>query len=229
MLFVEDLVVGYGGQAVARLPALALRAGQAALILGASGSGKTSLLLGMAGLVDVLAGRVSIGETAITSLPPSARDRFRGRHIGLVFQDIHLIAGLSVLDNLLLAPYAAGLPQDRGRALALLERLGLEAKAHRRAETLSRGQAQRAAIARAMLLKPQVILADEPTASLDDEACEAVADLLTAAAEESGAALLVATHDHRLKARIPLSVAAEPVSPAAPAPRMDIAQPEAAQ
>jgi putative ABC transport system ATP-binding protein len=212
MLVVEDLVVGYGGAAVARLPALELQAGQAALILGASGSGKTSLLLGMAGLVDVLSGRVRIGDVDITALPAAARDRFRGRHIGLVFQDIHLIPGLSVLDNLLLAPYAAGLPQDRARALELLARLGLDAKAHRRAETLSRGQAQRAAIARAMLLKPQVILADEPTASLDDAACETVGDLLTTAAAESGAALLVATHDHRLKARIPLSVAAEPVA-----------------
>lgn len=212
MLLVEGLVVGYGGVAVARLPALKLEAGQAALILGASGSGKTSLLLGMAGLVEVLGGVVRVGDADLGLLSAAAKDRFRGRHIGLVFQDIHLIAGLSVLDNLLLAPYAAGLPQDRDRALALLARLGLEAKAHRPAETLSRGQAQRAAIARAMLLQPQVILADEPTASLDDEACEVVGDLLIAAAADSGAALLVATHDHRLKARIPLSVAAEPIA-----------------
>jgi putative ABC transport system ATP-binding protein len=221
MLFVEGLVVGYSGQAVARLPALKLQAGQAALILGASGSGKTSLLLSMAGLVEILGGRVQIGDTDMVALPATAKDRFRGRRIGLIFQDIHLIAGLSVLDNLLLAPYAAGLPQDRARALALLATLGLEAKAHRPAETLSRGQAQRAAIARAMLLKPQLILADEPTASLDDEACGIVGDLLTAAAAESGAALLVATHDHRLKARIPMSVAAEPI---VAAPLMEAAQ-----
>ena len=214
MLLVEDLVVGYGGQAVARLPALKLEAGQSALILGASGSGKTSLLLGMAGLVDVMGGRVQVGDTDMAAMPAAAKDRFRGRHIGLIFQDIHLIGGLSVLDNLLLAPYAAGLPQDRDRALGLLTRLGLGAKAQRPAETLSRGQAQRAAIARAMLLKPQVILADEPTASLDDEACDSVADLLTTAASDSGAALLVATHDHRLKARIPVTVAAEPITPA---------------
>jgi putative ABC transport system ATP-binding protein len=212
MLVVEDLVAGYGGVPVARLGALTLERGQAALILGASGSGKTSLLLAMAGLVDIHGGRLRVGDTDLAALPLLQRDRYRGRHIGLVFQDIHLIAGLSVLENLLLAPYAAGLPQDRARASMLLERLGLGHKARVPAQTLSRGQAQRAAIARAMLLQPRLILADEPTASLDDDACRVVGDLLISAAEETGAALLIATHDQRLKSRIPLTVAAEPLT-----------------
>ncbi|MDB5460272.1 MAG: ABC-type transport system ATPase component [Caulobacteraceae bacterium] len=212
MLVVSGLTAAYGGRPVARLAGLTLAPGQAALILGPSGSGKTSLLLAMAGLVDIHAGGVRIGDTDIGALSLAQRDRYRGRNIGLVFQDIHLIPGLSTLDNLLLAPYAAGLPQDVRRALALLEQLGLGDKAARPAQTLSRGQAQRAAIARAMLMQPKLILADEPTASLDDDACRVVGDLLTSAAAETGAMLLIATHDHRLKARIPTVVAAEPVA-----------------
>jgi putative ABC transport system ATP-binding protein len=96
--------------------------------------------------------------------------------------------------------------------VALLGELGLAGLEHRRAETLSRGQAQRAAIARAMLLRPRVILADEPTASLDDAACAGVGALLLKAARDTGAALLIATHDQRLRALIPMTVAAEPVA-----------------
>lgn len=219
MLVVESLTAGYGAAPVARLSGLTLGAGEAGLILGPSGSGKTTLLLAIAGLVRTFAGRVEVDEMAVASLSVSARDRWRGRSVGFVFQDIHLIAGLSVLDNLLLAPYAAGLRQDRARALALLETLGLADKAHRPAQTLSRGQAQRAAIARAMLLKPSLILADEPTASLDDLACETVCNLLLSAAAETGAALLISTHDQRLKARIAHSVAAEPLAASTP-PRL---------
>jgi ABC-type lipoprotein export system ATPase subunit len=210
MLAVEGLVAGYGGRPLARLPHLEVAAGKAALLLGPSGSGKTTLLLAIAGLAQVIEGRVTVDGVNVASLSAAARDRFRGRSIGLVFQDLHLIAGLSTLDNVLLAPFAAGLPQDRARALALLDELGLAERAHRPAETLSRGQAQRAAIARAMLLEPKLMLADEPTASLDDEACARVSDLLARAAEETGAALVIATHDLRLRRRFEITVDARP-------------------
>jgi putative ABC transport system ATP-binding protein len=211
MLSVEGLVAGYGRHPVARLPRLNVGPGQAALLLGPSGSGKTTLLLAIAGLADVIEGAIRIDDVDVAELRGAARDRFRGRAIGLVFQDLHLISGLSTLDNVLLAPFAAGAPQDRDRALALLAELGLAARAHRPAETLSRGEAQRAAIARAMLLQPKLILADEPTASLDDGACERVAELLAKAAEETGAALVIATHDLRLRRRFEVSVFAEPI------------------
>ncbi|HVY33485.1 MAG TPA: ATP-binding cassette domain-containing protein [Caulobacteraceae bacterium] len=198
---------------MARLPSLRVEAGQAALILGPSGAGKTTLLLAIAGLVDAYGGSIQIDGVELTTLSAAKRDRFRGGNIGLVFQDIHLIPGLSALDNVLLSPYAAGLRQDREMAMILLDRLGLKDKANRPAQTLSRGQAQRAAIARAMLLRPKLILADEPTASLDDEACQVVGDLLISAAEQSGAALLISTHDQRLKARVSQTVAAEPIFP----------------
>ena len=211
MLLVEGLRAGHGGRALAQLPRLDVPKGRSALLLGPSGSGKTTLLLAMAGLADILAGSVRLGGVELTGLTPAARDRLRGRSIGLIFQDLHLVAGLSTLDNLLLAPFAAGVAQDRSKAMALLTELGLADRANRPAETLSRGQAQRAAIARAMLIGPELILADEPTASLDDAACERVWRLLSRAAAETGAPLVVATHDQRLKGLADLTVQAEAV------------------
>ena len=209
MLSVRDLRAGYRDAPVVRLDALELGKGEACLILGPSGVGKTTLLLAIAGLARVFAGAVSIDGADVPSMAGAEKDRLRGRSIGLVFQDLHLIAGLSALDNVLLAPFASGAKQDKPRALALLAELGLADLAHRQAETLSRGQAQRIAIARAMLTHPKVLLADEPTASLDDEACEAACALLQRAASETGAALVIATHDGRLKARIPQTVSVE--------------------
>lgn len=206
MLRIDQLVAGYGAQPIARLEQLELQPGEAARLVGPSGVGKTTLLLGIAGLARVFGGGVTIDGTATNTLGAGQRDRFRGRHIGMVFQDLHLVAGLSALDNILLAPFAGGVKQDKARALSLLEALGLGGFAKRPAEKLSRGQAQRVAIARAMLLKPKVLLADEPTASLDDQSCAIVCDLLLNAASEAGAALVIATHDARLHARVPRSV-----------------------
>ena len=209
MFLVEALEAGRGDRAIARLPGLTLAPGEAALLTGPSGSGKTTLLLASAGLARAFAGQVTIDGTRVLSLKGATLDRFRGRSIGFIFQDIHLIPGLTALQNLLLAPFAVGSAQDRPRALSLLEAVGLGDKVRRPAETLSRGEAQRAAIARAMLLRPKVILADEPTASLDDAACDTVADLLLNAAQETQAALLIATHDHRLRERLANHVAVE--------------------
>ena len=212
MLVVEGLVAGYGGQPLARLARLSVQSGRTALLLGPSGSGKTTLLMALAGLAQTLEGVVKVDGTDMATLDGAARDRHRGRSIGLVLQDLHLVAGLSAVDNILLAPFAAGVAQDRRRALTLLEQLGLGARAHAPAETLSRGESQRTAIARAMLLRPKLILADEPTASLDDASCVRVLELLAAAASETGAALVIATHDLRLRGHTDLTVEAEPLS-----------------
>jgi putative ABC transport system ATP-binding protein len=211
-LRVTDLVAGYGQRPIARLGALSLRTGESALLIGDSGSGKTTLLLAIAGLARTMAGRVEIGESDVSDFDAAARDRFRGEHIGFVFQDIHLVTGLSAIDNVLLAPFVVDAPQDRDRARRLLAAVGLADRIEQPAQTLSRGQAQRVAIARALLLRPQLIVADEPTASLDDDACEAVADLLRTTASENGAALLIATHDRRLRDRFSMHVAVECVS-----------------
>lgn len=212
MLRVRNLAAGYARHPVARLSSLDVQSGSCVLLLGPSGSGKTTLLLAMAGLAKVLSGSVEIDGEDFAQLPALARDRKRGTRIGLVFQDLHLIPGLSALDNVLLSPFAVNVPQDRERARDLLAALGLASKTKRMAETLSRGEAQRTAIARAMLLKPALILADEPTASLDDPTCATVADLLQRAAEETGAALVVATHDQRLRTRFPHTAIVESVS-----------------
>ena len=211
MLEVKDLVAGYGGKAVVRVPSMSAGPGQAQLLLGPSGSGKSTVLLAMAGLADIMKGTVSIAGVELSRLSSAERDRSRGRMIGFIFQDLHLVPGLSALDNLMLSPFAAGVGQDRERALSLLASLGVGDKALRPAERLSRGEAQRVAIARAMLLKPSLILADEPTASLDDAACESVASLLEQAAADTGASLVIATHDSRLKARFALATGVEPV------------------
>ena len=208
-LLLKGLVAGYAGRPIARVPYLAVANGEAAVLGGRSGAGKTTLLLAVAGLADQLDGSVCLDREDLGRLPPRRRDRHRGAHIGLIFQDLHLVPGLSALDNMLLAPFAAGVRRDHGRAAALLDRLGVGARAHARAETLSRGEAQRVAIARSMLMQPRLVLADEPTASLDDEAAAAVVDLLIEATRESGAALVVATHDARVRARLPHVVEAE--------------------
>ena len=212
MLEITNLVAGYRSRPVAKLAALKVEKGGATLLLGPSGSGKTTLLLAIAGLAQTLSGTVTIEGEDFAKLSAVERDRRRGRRIGFIFQDLHLVPGLSAIENVLLAPFAAGVSQDRRRAQQLLSSLGLGPKANRAAERLSRGEAQRAAIARAMLLKPALILADEPTASLDDPTCANVAQLLDDAAKETGAALLIATHDQRLKARFANVVNVESVS-----------------
>lgn len=208
LLEVSDLVAGYAGRAIARVDALSVPAGGAAVLTGGSGAGKTTVLLAIAGLADRVSGAISVAGDDVTKLSGRARDRHRGQHIGMIFQDLHLIPGLSAADNLLLAPYACGARRDRGQAVALLTRLGLGDRVDADAATLSRGEAQRAALARALLMAPQLILADEPTASLDDDSCAAVLDLLIGATREAGAALVVATHDARVKAVIPRVVEA---------------------
>ncbi|HYE44444.1 MAG TPA: ATP-binding cassette domain-containing protein [Caulobacter sp.] len=209
-LEIEELTAARNGTAVSTLRRLHVGPGQTALLVGPSGAGKTSTLLALAGLAQILGGRARLGDAELTALGPRDWDRFRARQLGFVFQDIHLVAGLSTLDNVLLGCFAGGLAGDRVRAEALLADLGLAEKARRPAERLSRGEAQRVAVARAMLNNPRLILADEPTASLDDQACETVFELLRGAARATGAALVIATHDSRLRARGDVVARVEP-------------------
>lgn len=136
-------------------------------------------------------------------MAPAQLDRFRGRHIGMVFQRLHLLPALTVTANLELARYLAGLPRDGVRVHSTLERLDIADLAHRRAHELSQGQAQRVAIARAVVNQPRILLADEPTASLDEANAERVARLLCDEAEACAATLVVASHDRRLGRWLP--------------------------
>jgi putative ABC transport system ATP-binding protein len=129
----------------------------------------------------------------------AALDRFRGRNIGLVFQQMHLLPTLNVSENLHVAQYMAGIRQDKNRVNEVLQTLDILQKQKAYPEELSVGQRQRVAIARAVVNKPKVILADEPTSSLDDINCQHVIDLLISQAEANKAVLVIATHDQRIK------------------------------
>lgn len=198
MIELENLSFGYGAVPLFTLSAFKVKPGAHLLIKGPSGCGKTSLLFLLAGILKPTGGTIRLNGTDIQSLSAAARDAFRGRHIGFVFQQPHLINALNVLDNVLVAPAMGGLKADRTHALKLLERLGLAEYAHRRPHTLSHGQKQRVGIARALVHRPQWVLADEPTSALDDDACNAVTDLLLNTAKAEGAQVIAASHDHRL-------------------------------
>jgi len=202
MITVSNLSFNYTTSAAIRFPEIEVNAGEHCLLLGESGSGKTTLLHLMGGLLRGYSGSVKLDNTELSQLSETALDRFRGRHVGFVFQKNHLISALSVRKNLAMSPYLAGLPVDQQRIVQVLDDLGLEGKADHRVTELSHGQAQRVAIARAVLNKPSIIFADEPTSALDDTNCDRVIRLLIDAASQNNATLVVATHDHRLKNKI---------------------------
>jgi putative ABC transport system ATP-binding protein len=191
------------GRPVLRDFSLSLGAGEQALLLGPSGCGKTSLINIAAGLLTPDSGEVMLGGERMPARP-AERDALRRRKVGIVFQTLRLISALSLRDNLLLAARLAGQPADG--IDGLLDQLALTPRADARPRALSQGEAQRAAIARALVARPALLLADEPTSALDDTNADKVAALLTGLAAEQGTALLVATHDSRLKAHIPRAV-----------------------
>lgn len=202
MFEIENLRHRYGDAPVLSIPDWKASAGEHWLLTGASGSGKTTVLHVLAGILRPTEGRVKVNGCVLDELSGAALDRFRGRHVGLVPQRLHLVASLSVLDNLRLAQYLAGLPQDEARAREVLGALSLETWADARLPALSQGQAQRAAIARAVVNRPRLLLADEPTAHLDDPHCAQVIHLLESQAAACGATLVIATHDQRVRRRM---------------------------
>lgn len=205
-LQILDLVQRFPGLDAPALdiPRLSLPAGGQLAVIGASGSGKSTLVNAITGLERPGAGVVDWGGTRLEQLSEGARDRWRGAHVGLVMQDFHLFPGLSALENTLL-PARLARVADRAmiaRAHALLAEVGL-ARPDQRIETLSRGEMQRVAVARALLRRPAVIVADEPTASLDAAHGAAIGALLVGLAQATGATLIVVTHDPALTALLP--------------------------
>ena len=201
MISVEGLRHRYGERQVLALDAWHAAAGEHWLVLGASGSGKTTLLGILGGLLRPSAGRVAVGGQDLAAVSGAALDRFRGSRIGFVPQKLHLIPSLGVEDNLALAQYLAGVAQDRARVAEVLGVLGIADRAQARPAELSHGQAQRVAVARAVINRPQVILADEPTSNLDDAQCAQALELLESQAAACAATLVIATHDQRVRAR----------------------------
>lgn len=171
----------------------------ALLITGPSGKGKTTLLHLLGGLLKADSGLVGIRGTDITTLNGKRLDQFRRNNIGIIFQQAHYIASVSVVDNLLLASKRTNKKQQRERAMELLSLLKLAEKAKKKPGTLSLGQQQRLSIARALMNYPTLLLADEPTSSLDDDNCRTVTELLLMESGHSNASLVVVSHDQRLQ------------------------------
>jgi predicted ABC-type transport system involved in lysophospholipase L1 biosynthesis ATPase subunit len=193
-----------GGRLLAvDVPRLALARGERLAVTGESGSGKTTLLHLVAGILPADEGRIEVAGTPMTGLGEGARDRLRARHVGYLFQAFHLLPALTALENVALGmtfrPRAGTNPRTAARVA--LARVGLADRLHHRPAQLSVGQQQRVAMARALAGHPTLVLADEPTASLDRVRAEQCLDLLLAFAAETDAALLVVTHDPAVLAR----------------------------
>jgi ABC-type lipoprotein export system ATPase subunit len=203
MFSIQKLRHAYDSTEVLNVAAWQVEQGEHWVVLGPSGSGKTTLLHVLAAILKPTAGSVSVAGQDLTALRPADLDRFRGQNIGIVLQRLHLIPSLNVVGNLLLAQYLAGLPRDPGRVLEVLKTLDLADKEGAYPHELSFGQAQRVAVARAVVNRPKLLLADEPTSNLDDARCLQALELLQTMARACHATLVIATHDQRIRSRIP--------------------------
>ena len=202
MISTSALSFAYPGQVTCTYPDFVCRTGEHLLILGPSGSGKTTLLHLLGGLLAPQSGEIHIADTPVHLLSGHALDTFRGRHIGIVFQKPHFIRSLNALENLLLVQSLAGQTPDAKRAYALLAQLGIGARSESKTFNMSVGEQQRLAIARALINRPAVILADEPSSALDDDHCKQMIQLLLSVADEAGSNLIVVTHDSRIRERM---------------------------
>jgi putative ABC transport system ATP-binding protein len=185
-----------------------LPAGAQVALCGPSGSGKSTLLNVLSGIEPAPRGVVQWGDTDLARLAPPARDAWRRRHVGFVFQRFHLFPGLDALGNVVLPCTFRALRARRDedeRARRLLDRVGIRPDADVR--KLSRGEQQRVSLVRAVFGLPRILLADEPTASLDAAAARTAFELLESLARETGATLVVATHDESLAGRLEARVA----------------------
>jgi len=199
MLLVENVKKSYrepSGELLPILdvPRLELQAGEQVVVRGRSGGGKTTLLNVIAGLATPDAGKIVVDTTDVTRLPEAARDRFRARHIGFVFQTFNLLAGFSALENVLLGMTFTGQPRDPARATELLKRVGLGHRLSHKPAALSVGEQQRVAVARALVNRPVLLLADEPTANIDPSHQQQVIDLLRQVCRDENVAMLLVTH-----------------------------------
>jgi len=172
------------------------------LFAGPSGGGKSTLLALVAGLLDPVSGSIRIGGDSITGMRGAARDLFRGRRIGMIFQTFNLLHGFSARENVEIAMLATGASRrdQRSRATELLKDLGI-ARADAPIDEFSVGQQQRVAVARAIACRPALVLADEPTASLDPPTAATAMELMQRCCRDSGAALLCTSHDPEMRTR----------------------------
>ena len=206
MIQIEGLWFQYPGSDFRlQVPGFQVQAGEKVAVIGPSGSGKTTLLNLVAGILIPGQGSIEVDGVRVDALGDSARRGFRSAHIGFVFQDFELIDYLSVQDNIL-HPYRISDALQLGRSVRvrardLARQMGIGDRGRRYPAALSQGEKQRAAICRALLPRPRVILADEATGNLDPENKQHILDLLFGAVDAEGATLLAVTHDHELLPR----------------------------
>lgn len=201
MIQTKNLAFSYQGKVNFNFPDITLNNDEALLITGGSGKGKTTLLHLLGGLLKPQSGSILIGDKNIENLSDKNLDQFRGENIGLILQQSHFVAAFSVLENVVLASWLATGKKAEEKAKSLLAELGLSDQINKLTSHLSIGQQQRVSIARALINEPKLLLADEPTSSLDDENAFKVADLLSQLSKEYKASLIIVTHDQRLKDR----------------------------
>ena len=201
MISTKNITFSYNKDQNFIMPDLFCQAGSTILVTGNSGKGKTTYLHILAGMLQPNSGEILIDNTDFTNLKGSKADKFRGKNIGVVFQKSHFIASLSVLENLEMASWLATGKKHTKRAKELLNKLDILEQAHKQPSQLSVGQQQRVSIARALMNEPKVLLADEPTSSLDDKNTDNVIELLESLSKEYKAALIIVTHDSRIKAK----------------------------
>lgn len=199
MIRTESIAHSYQSQNLLQFKDWEIGSTEQWLLLGDSGSGKTTLIHILTGLLKPEKGKVFIDSTDIYRLSQKDLDIYRGQHIGLIFQRPHMIKSLVVRDNLRIAQSFAGLPINNKRIDEVLETLGIHEKSKRYPWELSYGQLQRVSIARAVINKPAVIIADEPTSSLDDKNAAIVLDLLISQSALNESTLVISTHDKRVK------------------------------
>jgi putative ABC transport system ATP-binding protein len=207
----RQLAYQYPGGPALRFDDIDVVQGGVLLLRGASGSGKSTWLALAAGLLTPTAGDITVAGQSLSALGKVASDAWRARTIGFLPQKLHLSSALTVHANLAIAQWAAGQAQDDVRIREALTALGVDELAARKPAQLSGGQAQRVALARAVLLQPKVILADEPTASLDDDAARQAVELLQTTARQQGATLVIATHDSRVSANLDSQIGFQPL------------------
>ncbi|BDS10035.1 ABC transporter ATP-binding protein [Aureispira anguillae] len=199
MIRTTNLKFEYSTNQQFQFPDINCQQGSHWLVLGQSGCGKTTLLHLLGGLRKPNSGEIIVQNEAISAMSSDALDHFRGQHIGIIFQQSHLVKALTVEENLLTAQYLAGTKQDKEKIRNILTKLNLGDKIKSKPQNLSLGEQQRVAIARALINDPVLILADEPTSSLDDKNCKEVVELLLEQSKNFNATLLIVTHDGRLK------------------------------
>ncbi|MCG2657732.1 MAG: ATP-binding cassette domain-containing protein [Hydrogenophaga sp.] len=203
MIHTRDLACRFADGRTIHFADVDVPQGGTLLLRGPSGSGKSTWLALAAGLLSTAGGEMAVAGQSVGALAPAARDAWRARTIGFLPQRLLLSEALTVAGNLGQVFFAAGLPQDKVAIHHTLDALGVANQAARKPAQLSGGEAQRVALARALLVRPRVILADEPTASLDDAACAAALTLLRQRAQAAGATLVIATHDARVLQAVP--------------------------